>query len=132
MVVCVLSIVRMRRSTFRLLHESFDRGTVAISTDVARDLDGAGVALIKRIIPNLNLLADLLHADVLLFARAGSQVEVLAHAQPAPVPSAYQDSLAARRLRREQVQPVARLLFQGRPPHDVQGAVVSGVPIVRE
>ena len=54
---------------------------MAISPAVARDFDGAASALIKRIIPNLNLLADLLHADVLLFARAGSQVEVLEHAQ---------------------------------------------------
>jgi len=105
---------------------------VAISRDVARELDGSATALIKRIIPNLNLLADLLHADVLLFARAGSQVEVLAHAQPSPVPSAYQDSLGGRRLRREQVLPIARLLFQGRPRNEVQGAVVGGVPIVRE
>src|SRR5436190_2827966 len=128
MVVCVLSIVRMRRSTFRLLHESFDRGTVAISTDVARDLDGAGVALIARITPNLNLLADLLHADVLLFARAGAQVEVLEHAQPSPVPSVYQDSLTGRRLRPEQVRPIAQILFQGKGRNDVQGAVVGGVP----
>jgi two-component sensor histidine kinase len=105
---------------------------VAISTDVAHDLDGAATALIKRIIPNLNLLADLLHADVLLFARAGTQVEVLAHAQPSPVPSVYQDSLVGRRLRREQVLPISRLLFQGHARHEVQGAVVGGVPIVRE
>ena len=45
---------------------------MAISSDVARDLDGVAAAVIKRIIPNLNLLADLLHADVLLFARAGA------------------------------------------------------------
>ncbi|MCC6178614.1 MAG: histidine kinase N-terminal domain-containing protein [Chloroflexi bacterium] len=105
---------------------------MAIPADVASDLDSAAAALIERIIPNLNLLADLLHADVLLFARAGSQVEVLAHAQPVPVPSVYQDSLTGRRLRREQVLPIARLLYQGRPSHEVQGAVVGGVPIVRE
>jgi two-component sensor histidine kinase len=105
---------------------------VAISTDVARDLDGVAAALIKRIIPNLNLLADLLHADVLLFARAGTQIEVLDHAQPSPVPSVYLDSLTGRRLRSEQVLPIARILFQGRPRHEVQGAVVGGVPIVRE
>src|SRR5215212_8521129 len=81
--------------------------TVAISNDVARDLDGVAAAVIKRIIPNLNLLADLLHADVLLFARAGALVEVLAHAQPSPVPSLYQDSLTGRRLRPEQVRPIA-------------------------
>ncbi|MCC7370444.1 MAG: histidine kinase N-terminal domain-containing protein [Chloroflexi bacterium] len=105
---------------------------MAISSDVARDLDGVAAALIKRILPNLNLVADLLHADVLLFARAGSQIEVVEHAQPSPVPSVYPDSLTGRRLRHEQVLPVARILFHGRSRHEVQGAVVGGVPIVRE
>jgi len=105
---------------------------VAISSDVARGLDGVAAALIERIIPNLNLLADLLHADVLLFARAGALVEVLAHAQPSPVPSLYQDSLTGRRLRPEQVRPIAQMLYHGRTRHDVQGAVIGGVPILRE
>jgi two-component sensor histidine kinase len=105
---------------------------VTISSDVARGLDGVAAALIKRIIPNLNILADLLHADVLLFARAGTKIEVLDHAQPAPVPSVYSDSLTGRRLRPEQVRPIAQILFQGRARHEVQGAVVGGVPILRE
>jgi len=105
---------------------------VAISSDVARDLDGVAAAVIKRIIPNLNLLADLLHADVLLFARAGTQIEVLDHAQPSPVPSVYLDSQTGRRLRPDQVRPIARILFQGKGRHEVQGAVVNGVPILRE
>jgi two-component system, sensor histidine kinase PdtaS len=105
---------------------------VAIPADVSRDLDSAGLALITRIIPSLNLLADLLHADILLFARSGEHVQVVEHAQPNPVPSVYDHSLTGRRLRREQVQPIARLLFQGRPAHHVQGAVVNGVPIFRE
>ena len=105
---------------------------MAISSDVARDLDGVAAALIKRIIPNVNLLADLLHADVLLFARAGTHIEVIEHAQPSPVPSVYQDSQRGRRLRPDQVQPIARILFQGRQRHEVQGAVVGGVPILRE
>ena len=106
--------------------------TVAISSDVARDLDGVAAAVIKRIIPNLNLLADLLHADVLLFARAGTQIAVIEHALPNPVPSVYQDSQAGRRLRTDQVRPIARILFQGKGRHEVQGAVVNGMPIVRE
>ena len=110
----------------------FGPKTVAISSDVARDLDGVAAALIKRIIPNLNLLADLLHGDVLLFARAGTQIEVLEHAQPSPVPSVYQDPQTGRLLRPDQVRPIARILFQGRGRHEVQGAVVHGVPILRE
>ena len=105
---------------------------MAISSDVARDLDGVAAAVIKRILPNLNLLADLLHADVLLFARAGTQIDVLEHAQPSPVPSVYQDSQTGRRLRPDQVRPIASILFQGKGRHEVQGAVVNGIPILRE
>lgn len=105
---------------------------VAISSDVAQDLDSSALALIKRIIPSLTLLADLLHADVLLFALAGDRVAVVEHAQPNLVPSSYEHSLTGRRLRPQQVAPVASLLFNGRPAHHVQGAVVNGVPIVRE
>jgi two-component sensor histidine kinase len=105
---------------------------VAASRDVARDLDGVASAVMARITPNLNLLADLLHADVLLFARAGAHIEVIEHAQPSPVPSVYSDSLTGRRLRPEQVRPIAQILFQGKAGHEVQGAVVGGVPILRE
>jgi two-component system, sensor histidine kinase PdtaS len=105
---------------------------VAIPASVARDLDEEGRALLERIAPNLNLLADLLHADVLLFARSRGQVEVLTHAQPEPMPSVYQQALTGRRLRPEQCVAVARVLHQGRPRHQVNGAVVGGVPIVRE
>ncbi len=100
--------------------------------DEPSDLDDAALALIGRIEPNLNLLADLLHADVLLFERAGEEARIRRHARPEPVPSVYAQDLAGRRFRSEQVAPVARLLFEGRPRHQVQGAVVGGVPIVRE
>ena len=104
----------------------------AIPADVARELGAKGEALVGRILPSLDLLADLLHADVLLFARAGDRVAVLAHGRPGPVPSVYQQELSGRRLRRAQIAPVARVLAQGRSRHQVHGTVVAGVPIVRE
>jgi two-component sensor histidine kinase len=105
---------------------------VAIAADVARALDDEGRALVERILPNMKLLADLMHADVLLFGRAESRAVVLAHARPEPVPSLYPLELTGRRLRQEQVVPVARTLWRPRPRHQVQGTVVGGVPIVRE
>jgi two-component system, sensor histidine kinase PdtaS len=105
---------------------------LAVPGDVATDLDDAALALIGRIAPNLNLLADLIHADILLFVSSGDRVAIVKHARPEPVPSVYSQDLTGRQLVQDQVAPVARVLFQGSPRHQVQGAVVSGVPIVRE
>jgi hypothetical protein len=106
--------------------------SVPIPADVARALGDSGVDLVRRILPSLDLLADLIHADVLLFAPSGPQVAVLAHARPEPVPSLYLHALTGRRLRQGQISPVARVLSQRRPRHQVHGTVVGGVPIVRE
>ena len=105
---------------------------MAIGTDLPPELDAVGRALVGRVLPNLNLLADLIHADVLLYARPDDQVALLAHARPEPVPSVYLHDLTGRRLRQEQAPAVSRLLFRHKPRHQVQGAVVGGVPIVRE
>src|SRR5437764_13749175 len=68
-------------------------------------------ALLERIAGHLPLLADLTHADAVLFARAGDQVTVHAQAQPVPVPSPYVQPLAAgRTLARDEAPAVFRLL----------------------
>ncbi|MBA3331900.1 MAG: histidine kinase N-terminal domain-containing protein [Actinobacteria bacterium] len=103
-----------------------------IPADIARALGDSGLDLVGRILPSLDLLADLIHADVLLFAPSAPQVTVLAHARPEPVPSLYLHPLTGRRLRQDQISPVARVLSQKRPRHGVHGTVVGGVPIVRE
>jgi two-component sensor histidine kinase len=105
---------------------------VTIPTDVARGLGDEGRSLLRRVMANMNLLADLIHADVLLFARAGSRVQIISHAQPEPAPSVYPRPLAGRSLKPEQIAPVARLLQQESARHQVQGAVVNGIPIIRE
>src|SRR4030081_3561992 len=45
--------------------------------------------LLENVGGHLPLLADLTHADAVLFARADDQVVVVAEAQPVPVPSPY-------------------------------------------
>ena len=54
-------------------------------------------ALLERVAGHVPLLADLTHADAVLFARAGDQVVVVAQAQPVPVPSPYALPVAAGR-----------------------------------
>lgn len=105
---------------------------VAISANGAHAPHDDGLALVRRVIPNLDLLADLTLADVLLLGRSGDEVAVLAHARPSPAPSLYQQELSGRRLRAEQVAPIARMLSEGRVRHQMHGTVVGGVPIVRE
>src|ERR1051325_1723576 len=46
-------------------------------------------ALLENVAGHLPLLADLTHADAVLFARNEDQAVVVAQAQPVPVPSPY-------------------------------------------
>jgi len=70
--------------------------------------------LLERVGGHLPLLADLTHADAVLFARSGDQVMVVAQAQPVPVPSPYALPLAVgRTMAREEAPLVFRLLFDG-------------------
>src|SRR6478752_5680309 len=52
-------------------------------------LSAADRALLDNVAGHLPLLADLTHADAVLFAVAEDQVVVVAQAQPVPVPSPY-------------------------------------------
>src|SRR5919202_6772488 len=65
-------------------------------------LSEPGAGLLERVAHHLPLLADLTHADVVLFARAGSEAVVVAEAQPVPVPSLYQQPLGHRRVTRDE------------------------------
>src|SRR5437763_11653242 len=90
-------------------------------------------ALLERIAGHLPLLADLTHADAVLFARAGDQVVVVAQAQPVPVPSPYALPLAVgRTMTREEVPAIYRLLFDGRTRNQVTTTVIRGAPVLQE
>jgi two-component sensor histidine kinase len=77
------------------------------------------------------LLADLLHADLLLYVRDGAQLVVVAHAQPTPLPSLYAGSQVGRRASGQEGG-VGPLLQTGRARGGVNGLLVRGAPAVQE
>src|SRR3981081_4305683 len=78
-------------------------------------LSAADRALLDNVAGHLPLLADLTHADAVLFAVAADQVVVVAQAQPVPVPSPYALPVAiGRTMAREEAPLVFRVVFDGR------------------
>src|SRR5712691_2499347 len=90
-------------------------------------------ALLENVGGHLPLLADLTHADAVLFARAEDQVVVVAEAQPVPVPSPYALPMAiGRTMAREESPLVYRALFDGRTRNQVTSTVIRGAPVLQE
>jgi two-component system, sensor histidine kinase PdtaS len=101
--------------------------------DACTDLTDADRDLLERVAGHLPLLADLTHADAVLFARSADQVVVVAQAQPVPVPSPYALPLAVgRSMTREEAQLVYRILFDGRARNQVTSTVIRGAPVLQE
>jgi two-component sensor histidine kinase len=96
-------------------------------------LSEADRALLDNVAGHLPLLADLTHADAVLFARADDQVVVVAQAQPVPVPSPYAGPVAVgRAMAREESPLVFRVLFDGRVRNQVTTTVIRGAPVLQE
>jgi two-component system, sensor histidine kinase PdtaS len=90
-------------------------------------------ALLENVGGHLPLLADLTHADAVLFSRADDQVVVVAQAQPVPVPSPYALPMAiGRTMAREESPLVFRVLFDGRVRNQVTTTVIRGAPVLQE
>jgi two-component system, sensor histidine kinase PdtaS len=87
-------------------------------------------ALLDRVVANLPLLADLLHADLLLHVRDGDESVVVAHAPPNPLPSLYAGSLAGQHVSLREGG-IGALLQTGRA-RGVYGLLVRGAPAVQE
>src|SRR5437762_2525625 len=85
-----------------------------------------------RLAANLNLLADLSHADLLLLCQDGSEAMVVAEARPEPVPSLYGEPQLGRRFGRSETPAVFKVLFDGRSRHHYGGVMVRGVPTMQE
>src|SRR5947207_12888311 len=101
--------------------------------DACTHLSEVGRDLLERVAGHLPLLADLTHADAVLFARAGDQVTVHAQAQPVPVPSPYVQPLAVgRTLARDEAPAVFRVLVDGHTRHQVVTTVIRGAPVLQE
>ena len=89
-------------------------------------------ALLENVAGHLPLLADLTHADAVLFARSGDHVVVIAQAQPVPVPSPYTQPLeVGRTMTREEAPMVFRVLVDGRR-NQVTTTVIRGAPVLQE
>jgi two-component sensor histidine kinase len=89
--------------------------------------------LLERVAGHLPLLADLTHADAVLFARADDHAIVVAQAQPVPVPSPYALPVAVgRTLARDEAPVVHRVLFDERARNQVTTTVIRGAPVLQE
>ena len=87
---------------------------------------------LSRLAAHLNLLADLSHADLLLFRPSGEQALVIAEARPEPVPSLYAESQLGRQVRRTEAPHVFKVLFDGSSRQHFAGVMLRGVPTMQE
>ncbi len=90
------------------------------------------VLLLEKIAEGLDLLADVSHADLLLYARAKDNVLVLAQARPTTVPSLYPNSLIGQTFTRQAAPTIHRSLYTGRMARGVRGQVIRGAPTIHE
>src|SRR5206468_411549 len=83
-----------------------------------------GGRFLERLAANLSLLADLSHADLLLYCPDGSEAVVVAEGCPEPVPSLYSGRQLGRRLDRAAASSVFRVLFDGRSRQHFSGVMI--------
>ncbi len=90
-------------------------------------------AILDNVAGHLPLLADLTHADAVLFARAAdNQIMVVAQAQPVPVPSPYALPMeVGRTMARDQAPLVFRVLVDNHR-NQVTTTVIRGAPVLQE
>lgn len=96
------------------------------------DLQDDDIILLERISNGLDILADISHADFLLYVKSGNRCLVVAQAQPTSVPPLHPESLVSRSFAREAIPLVHRALFTGRLAHGVRGHVIRGAPTIVE
>ena len=90
-------------------------------------------ALLENVAGHLPLLADLSHADAVLFARsADGQATVVAQARPVPVPSPYTLPVeVGRTMTRDEAPLVFRVLVDSHR-NQVNTTVIRGAPVLQE
>src|SRR5215468_101020 len=91
-------------------------------------LSSADQALLEQVGGHLPLLADLTHADAVLFARADDQVIVVAQAQPVPVPSPYALPVSVGRTMTRDEAPLVFRVLVDRHRNQVNTTVIRGAP----
>jgi two-component sensor histidine kinase len=88
--------------------------------------------LLQRIAGQLNLLADLTHADLLLYGKDGDRAVVLAEALPVPVPALHPPGLEGQVASRSREPLVYQVLFGDRPRRASQTGMVRGAATLVE
>lgn len=100
--------------------------------DACTDLTDEDRGHLERIVEALPLVADVYHADLLLWARAGEDAAVVFHAAPCPVPSLYPSSQTGRVHSRAEGGAIFRVLHEGRGRQSGSGTLVWGAPTLQE
>ena len=94
------------------------------------ELCGEDVGLLDRIVDGLSLLADISHADLLLYVRSGDRVLVIAQASPTSVPALYPTSMIGQTFPQESAVNIHRAVFTGHMLRGVRGQTPHGAPTV--
>ncbi|MHB0869112.1 MAG: sensor histidine kinase [Chloroflexota bacterium] len=104
-------------------------------TDVFQLADGfraEDVARLRAISSGLDLLADISHADLLLYVKSEDCARVVAQSRPTSVPPLYPESLVGLTFSREAAPSIHRALFQGHVARGIKGQMIRGAPTVHE
>ncbi len=124
--------VTMQASMTTVQPDAARRGGAARPVEQRAALTEEDRHVLDRVAGHLGLLADLTHADVALFCRAGDEATLLAYAQPVPVPSLYPQPPHLGPTGRDQAPGVYRVLFDGHGRHQVSGSIIRGAPVLQE
>ncbi|HZK67861.1 MAG TPA: histidine kinase N-terminal domain-containing protein [Chloroflexota bacterium] len=104
----------------------------ADALSLGADLRLEEAVLLNRVAEGLDLLADISHADLLLYARSGDCARVIAQSRPTTVPSIYPDSLVGQDFTSEMEPSIHRALFSSRTAQGIKRQLVRGSPTVQE
>lgn len=96
------------------------------------DFRAEDVALLGKIREGLDLLADVSHADLLLYVRSDDRALVIAQARPTSVPSLYPHPAVGRTLTRQEAPSIHRALYSGRMARGIRGQLIGGSPTIQE
>ena len=89
------------------------------------------IGLLQRIAANLNVAADLAHADLFILVPTSQRLEVViaAHARPSTAQSLYPRRLTSETITLTPESAVARCLQRHRPALGAPGQLVHGIPL---
>ncbi|HEX9015266.1 MAG TPA: histidine kinase N-terminal domain-containing protein [Chloroflexota bacterium] len=90
------------------------------------------VDLLRRVVSALPLLADVSHADLIVYVRSGDRALVAAQATPTSVPPLYTTPLVGKSFTPDEAVNVHRALFSAHMSHAVRSKSVTGAPTIQE